>query len=75
MSKKDRARKRKEQKEKREPVYRTKDERMADIKPILAKLSELQLSPQYDAIKELYVQIQRYIKDGERIEIKIPFYS
>lgn len=73
MSKKDRAKKRKEKKEKKEAVYRTKEERMAEIKPILAKLSELHLSPQYEAIKELYVQIQKYIKDGERIEIKIPF--
>ena len=45
---------------------------MAEIKPILAKLSELQLTPQYDAIKELLLN-SKYIKDGERIEIKIPF--
>ena len=65
MSKKDRAKRRKEKKEKQEPIYRTKEERMAEIKPILSKLSELQLNPEYE--------IRRYIQEGERIEIKIPF--
>ena len=73
MSKKDRARKRKEKKVKLEPVYRTKEERMAEIKPILSKLSELQLNPEYEPIKKLYLEIKRYIQEGERIEIKIPF--
>ena len=56
MSKKDRARKRKEKKEKLEPVYRTKEERMAEIKPILSKLSELQLNPEYEPIKKLILK-------------------
>lgn len=73
MSKKDRARKRKDKKEKQEQVYRTKQERMAEIKPILSKLSELQLNPEYEPIKKLYVEIKRYIQEGERIELKIPF--
>lgn len=73
MSKKDRARKRKEKKEKQDPVYRTKEERLAEIKPILSKLSELRLNPEYEAIKKLYIEIQRYIQQGERIEVKIEF--
>ena len=73
MSKKDRAKRRKEKKEKQEPIYRTKEERMAEIKPILSKLSELQLNPEYEPIKKLYLEIRRYIQEGERIEIKIPF--
>ena len=73
MSKKDRSKKRKEKKEKQTPVYRTKEERMSEIKPILSKLSELQLNPEYEPIKKLYVEIKRYIQEGERIELKIPF--
>uniref|UniRef100_A0A6C0CQB7 Uncharacterized protein n=1 Tax=viral metagenome TaxID=1070528 RepID=A0A6C0CQB7_9ZZZZ len=73
MSKKDRSKKRKEKKEKQQPVYRTKEERIAEIKPILSKLSELQLNPEYEPIKKLYVEIKRYIQEGERIELKIPF--
>lgn len=73
MSKKDRAKKRRDTKEKSEPVYRTKEERLEEIKPILRKLSELQLNTKYDSVKKLYVEIQRYVQTGERIEIKIPF--
>ena len=73
MSKKDRANQRKQKREKQAPVYRTKEERMAEIKPILTKLSELQLTTEYEPVKKLYIEIQRYIQEGERIEVKIPF--
>lgn len=60
-------------KEKQLPQYRTKEERIHEIKPILSKLSELQLNPSYDEIKELYKKIQLYISTGDRININIPF--
>ena len=60
-------------KEKQLPEYRTKEERMSEIKPILSKLSELQLNPRYDEIRELYQHIQSYIATGDRIEVNIPF--
>lgn len=60
-------------KDKKLPEYRTKEERVEEIRPILAKLSELQLNPSYDEIKELYKHIQLYISTGDRIEINIPF--
>lgn len=62
-----------EKKEKKPPEYRSKEERTAEIKPILVKLSELQLNPSYDEIRELYKQIQLYISSGERVEVNIPF--
>ena len=62
-------------KEKPVPEYRTKEERQAEIKPILSKLSELQLNPRYDEIRELYEKIQLYIATGDRIEINIPFFA
>ena len=66
--------KRKEKKkEKIQPEYRTKEERMGEIKPILSKLSELQLNPSYDEIRELYEHMKLYIANGDRIEINIPF--
>lgn len=60
-------------KEKIQPEYRTKEERVEEIKPILSKLSELQLNPSYDEIRELYEHMKIYIADGDRIEINIPF--
>ena len=60
-------------KEKQLPEYRSKEERQEEIKPILLKLSELQLNPSYDEIRELYKNIQQYIATGDRIEINIPF--
>ena len=53
---------------------KTKEERQAEIKPILVKLRELNLSIQsHTEIKELFIQMQRYINDGVKIELDIPF--
>jgi hypothetical protein len=55
------------------PFYKSKNEMMADIKPIIQKLSELELNISYPAIKRLYVEIALHIKDGESRKINIPF--
>ena len=57
----------------REIIERTKEERRQEIIPIIEKLSELQLSTEYDAIKELYKLFKEYIEEGNRIEVNIPF--
>jgi hypothetical protein len=55
-------------------VYRTKEQRMTEIKPIINKLSELQIkASEHEEIRELLTKIQIYIQQGERIEINIPF--
>jgi hypothetical protein len=54
--------------------YRTKEQRMSEIKPIIKKLSELKITASdHPEIKELLTKIQVYIQQGERIEINIPF--
>jgi hypothetical protein len=59
---------------KKQNNIRNKEERQAEIKPILLKLSELHLKPTTsDAIKTLYIKIQAYIQEGERSELNIPF--
>ena len=65
--------KRREKKPKAEPVYRTKEERQSDVKPIIAKLTELRLTTDYDEVRELFQLCQKYIADGIRTEISIPF--
>jgi hypothetical protein len=55
-------------------VYRTKEQRMTEIKPIINKLTELQIkASDHEEIRELLTKIQIYIQQGERIEINIPF--
>ena len=65
--------KNKPKKEKREIVYRTKDERHEEIREILKQLSKFELTPRYEPVKELYKQFKQYIDTGDRIEINIPF--
>lgn len=55
------------------PFHKSKEERIADIKPIIQKLNELELNTSYPAIKRLYREIAEYMKDGESRKIKIPF--
>ena len=47
--------------------------RQKEARKILSKLSELQLTIAYDPIKNLFVILQNYIKNGERKNINIPF--
>jgi hypothetical protein len=53
---------------------KTKEERQAEIKPIIIKLRELKLTIQsHTEIKELFIQMQRYINEGIKVELDIPF--
>ena len=65
--------KRKEKKVKSEPVYRTLEERKEEVRKLINKLNELQLTTDYDAIKQFYDLMFKYIRTGERLIINIPF--
>ena len=53
---------------------RTKAERQAQVKPILEKLTELQLyASKFPAVKALMLQIQDYVKNGEPQKVNIVF--
>lgn len=69
MSKKNRVKK-----EKKEPIeYRNKIERQIAIRPILEKLSELQLTSHYDSVKNLFLIFKDFIENGGSHNIYIPF--
>ena len=70
MGKKD-----KQNKEKKDKtiIRRNIDERRKAIRPVLEKLSELQLSTVFDPIKELMQIIQKYIQEGGCYKINILF--
>jgi len=55
------------------PFQKTKEERAADVKPIIHKLNELQLNMSYEPIRKMYKVINEYIKEGESRKINIAF--
>jgi hypothetical protein len=52
---------------------RTQEQRRGQIRPIIDKLTELQMNISYPAIRELYKQLNQFVKTGEDAKIKIPF--
>ena len=59
--------------DKKNPVLRTKEERKAEARIIINKLTELELTVSYGPVKELFEILQKYINDGGKIQINIPF--
>lgn len=63
----------KKNKEHKEIEIRDINERREVIRPIIEKLSELQLSSIYDPVKELMKIIQKFIQEGGIYDINIKF--
>tara|TARA_Y100000768_G_C23982265_1_gene686583 strand:+ start:2707 stop:3012 length:306 start_codon:yes stop_codon:yes gene_type:complete len=53
--------------------YKTKEERQEQAKTIILEITRLELSIQYQPVKDLYACLQRYINDGVVVKINIPF--
>lgn len=52
---------------------RTLEQRREQVRPIIDKLTELQMNISYPAIRELYKQLNHFVKTGEDAKFKIPF--
>jgi len=52
---------------------RTIEQRREQVRPIIDKLTELQMNISYPAIRELYKQLNHFVKTGEDTKIKIAF--
>jgi hypothetical protein len=52
---------------------RTIEQRREQVRPIIDKLTELQMNISYPAIRELYKQLNQFVKTGEDAKIKIAF--
>jgi hypothetical protein len=59
--------------DKKNPVLRTKEERKEEVRIIINKLTELELTIAYEPIKELFIIMQKYINEGGKIPINIQF--
>ena len=60
-------------KKKLPPRLRTKEERSEQVKTIIEKLSQFELSLKYKPIQELYALFKIYINEGSKTKISIPF--
>ena len=56
--------KNKPKREKKQIIYRTKEERQGEIREIIKQLAPLELTPKYDPIKQLYQIFKEYIETG-----------
>jgi hypothetical protein len=54
-------------------IYRTSELRKLEVRIIMDKLKELQLSMDYRPIKKLYELMFNYIRSGEKTIVNIPF--
>ena len=54
-------------------VLKNKEKRIEEIKPIIVKLTEMNLTVKNPPIKELFDVLKHYINEGKRVEIYIPF--
>ena len=52
---------------------RTQEQRREQIRPIIDKLTELQMNASYHAIRELHKVLNQFVKTGEDTKFKIPF--
>lgn len=52
---------------------RTIEQRREQVRPIIDKLTELHMNISYPAIRELYKQLNQFVKTGEDAKIKIAF--
>ena len=63
----------KKQQIEQQATERTQEQRRDQIRPIIEKLTELQMNVSYPAIRELYKVLNQYVKTGEDTKFKIPF--
>ena len=55
-------------------VKRTKLMRQKEVRPIIEKLTELNLNAsEHPELQLLFSEMKRYVDSGERIELNIPF--
>jgi len=52
---------------------RTVEQRREQVRPIIDKLTELQMNISYPSIRELYKHLNQFVKTGEDAKIKIAF--
>ena len=52
---------------------KSQEERQAEVRPIIEKLTELKISVLEPPIKELFTKMLLFVQIGEKIEVNIPY--
>jgi hypothetical protein len=52
---------------------KSQEERQAEVRPIIEKLTELKISVLEPPIKELFTKMRLFVQIGEKIEVNIPY--
>ena len=52
---------------------KSQEERQAEVRPIIEKLTELNITVMEPPIKELFSKISLFVKNGEKTEVNIPY--
>lgn len=65
--------KKKQKKDKKKIIYRTKQQRQEEVKNILLQLNEFDIGIKYEPVRKLYEIFKVYIAEGERIKVNVPF--
>lgn len=52
---------------------KSQEERQAEVRPIIEKLTELKISVLEAPIKELFTKMRLFVQIGEKIEVNIPY--
>jgi dihydroorotate dehydrogenase len=52
---------------------KTQEERRAEVRPIIEKLTELNITVMEPPIKDLFSKMRLFVQIGEKIEINIPY--
>ena len=52
---------------------KTQEERQADVRPIIEKLTELNITVLESPIKELFSKMRLFVQLGEKIDVNIPY--
>ena len=63
----------KTKRERSKTIYRTLEERKNEVHNIIKTLDELNITKEFNPIKELYNVMFEYIRTGDRIIVNIPF--
>jgi translation initiation factor IF-3 len=54
-------------------MYKDIQERKREVNEIIVKLTELELTIQYEPIKKLFKLLKEFIENGCKIKVSIPF--
>jgi len=60
-------------KKNKQPILRNREERQIEAHKIISKLTELELTIQYEPVQKLFVILKDYLDNGGVKEINIPF--